>query len=936
LGDDKFEFCFTGEGWPARSVYYTDDKLNDFYNEIDYLLIPSKIEGGPMPLMESIAAGTPVIAPDVGFVKEFPHISYENSNLNSLSEVLNKLYENKANTTRAIDEFSWENYATKHIAKFLELANVSSVQEQFKSECNNSSNVCIVIHGSEKSSKGGPSRRCLYTKSLIESKHVTNVSYNFENVENSYDLIHVLNCWPVKSAYKTLIEARQRAKSIVFSPILMDLSCVHRYRDFSSISNISDIDEYFNGVLNSYGELNYTSGLDLEYVKICCDLSDEVIALSQKEVKLLIDLGVDERKIHVVKNCVDPDYIKKLPGKVEGPTFKSKFGIENFVLNVGRVESRKNLISLCYALCDIDIKIVSIGSTSEPDYREKIEELFGDKVIFIDHVEDPNLLYSAYQSCVCYAQVSWCEGASLATLEAHANGCPIVIFDRSGESEYYSQSSEVKLVDSFNGIKKAVEEFILSNISTEEQRKKRLNEAKSLINNYMQGTLLAYERAKSSNRPDRYYIDVTSLAHAIISGRPTTGALALEKNLVGAILEIEEVNLVCWVNPKKGWQCIPNNDLSMESLNHIFVGAGTINQATSTVTKSILPRNILSKCRLFYHHLLLSRKLPNSLKIMLKHTALKFNILRQNRTRSNSTKKVISFAPASYSQMIMEPNSYLYCTGNAWMSNESYLDSLNEIVKQLSLKYTSLVYDILPVTHKDYFPKGFGKQFESKLIKLLTSSYRCVGISDYTISQLHTFCKKRGVKGVSLSKLTVSANVENEVKTVKSPQKFVLYVASINSRKNHQFLIDVWEDLISKNRMLADVKLVLVGRSSFEKNNYNSNNVIHFDSLDDQEVSYLYKKCLFTVYPSLAEGYGLPIVESLLHGKPCISTDLPSISDIHNPALIRLPASEYFEWYDAILSLLNNDDVRKSLSEEAVVFSNLVDVKVSAAQFLGK
>jgi glycosyltransferase involved in cell wall biosynthesis len=40
--------------------------------------------------------------------------------------------------------------------------------------------------------------------------------------------------------------------------------------------------------------------------------------------------------------------------------------------------------------------------------------------------------------------------------------------------------------------------------------------------------------------------------------------------------------------------------------------------------------------------------------------------------------------------------------------------------------------------------------------------------------------------------------------------------------------------------------------------------------VDDETLLREYRDCRFTVYPSLMEGYGLPIVESLLHGKPCV------------------------------------------------------------------
>ena len=54
----------------------TDEQMPDFYNNIDYLLILSNNEGGPVPVLEAFATGKPVIAPDVGWCWEYPVIKY--------------------------------------------------------------------------------------------------------------------------------------------------------------------------------------------------------------------------------------------------------------------------------------------------------------------------------------------------------------------------------------------------------------------------------------------------------------------------------------------------------------------------------------------------------------------------------------------------------------------------------------------------------------------------------------------------------------------------------------------------------------------------------------------------------------------------------------------------------------------------------------------
>lgn len=67
------------------------DTLPEFYDQIDYLIVTSQNEGGPVPVIDAITAGVPVIAPDVGWCWEFPVIRYEVGSLSSLVEVITRL-----------------------------------------------------------------------------------------------------------------------------------------------------------------------------------------------------------------------------------------------------------------------------------------------------------------------------------------------------------------------------------------------------------------------------------------------------------------------------------------------------------------------------------------------------------------------------------------------------------------------------------------------------------------------------------------------------------------------------------------------------------------------------------------------------------------------------------------------------------------------------
>lgn len=85
---NEFNFLALGTGWPCKMVDVSREK---FYTMIDYLVVPSIIEGGPIPVLDAIAMGVPVISGDVGWSWDYPGIRFSKGNVDSLRNVLLKL-----------------------------------------------------------------------------------------------------------------------------------------------------------------------------------------------------------------------------------------------------------------------------------------------------------------------------------------------------------------------------------------------------------------------------------------------------------------------------------------------------------------------------------------------------------------------------------------------------------------------------------------------------------------------------------------------------------------------------------------------------------------------------------------------------------------------------------------------------------------------------
>lgn len=120
-------------------------------------------------------------------------------------------------------------------------------------------------------------------------------------------------------------------------------------------------------------------------------------------------------------------------------------------------------------------------------------------------------------------------------------------------------------------------------------------------------------------------------------------------------------------------------------------------------------------------------------------------------------------------------------------------------------------------------------------------------------------------------------------------RKHVLYVSTIEVRKNHILLLRIWERLIAEHGRDAVPQLVFVGKYGWEiddlkaalsASGFLDGKIAVVQNATDGELARLYNEALFTVFPSYCEGWGLPVAESLLHGRYCIASNATSIPEV--------------------------------------------------------
>ncbi|MCE7980658.1 MAG: glycosyltransferase family 1 protein [Caldilinea sp. CFX5] len=154
--------------------------------------------------------------------------------------------------------------------------------------------------------------------------------------------------------------------------------------------------------------------------------------------------------------------------------------------------------------------------------------------------------------------------------------------------------------------------------------------------------------------------------------------------------------------------------------------------------------------------------------------------------------------------------------------------------------------------------------------------------------------------------------------------EFILAVGTVQPRKNITRLVQAYISL--RQRQLIDSKLIIVGRaqwqgSEIQKIALNSpyhQDIIFTGYLEDASVSALYRHCSVFVYPSLYEGFGLPVLEAMACGAPVITSNRSSLPEVAGEAATLVDPYSVEQLSAAIEAILGNPARREEMRQQGL------------------
>jgi glycosyltransferase involved in cell wall biosynthesis len=137
--------------------------------------------------------------------------------------------------------------------------------------------------------------------------------------------------------------------------------------------------------------------------------------------------------------------------------------------------------------------------------------------------------------------------------------------------------------------------------------------------------------------------------------------------------------------------------------------------------------------------------------------------------------------------------------------------------------------------------------------------------------------------------------------TANSP--YFLFVGTIEPRKNLQTLLRAWREL----RRSYDIELVIAGRTRSDAQPIEPETGLRLlNEVPDDDLARLYSGAIAVVYPSLYEGFGLPVVEAMQCGAAVIASRDGALLEVSGGAALHADASDVRAWRDAMILLLDN------------------------------
>jgi len=292
-------------------------------------------------------------------------------------------------------------------------------------------------------------------------------------------------------------------------------------------------------------------------------------------------------------------------------------------------------------------------------------------------------------------------------------------------------------------------------------------------------------------------------------------------------------------------------------------------------------------------------------------------------------REILRMAP----EMLLTNSFGRFDGGRAFYLNTSHTDfdlpAHVRWARTCDLRPIYFLHDLIPITHAPLCRPYASRRHYGRVVSALTNATGIIVNSQWTSAELATFASQKGLKlppvvAASLSGADIPApqlKASNDAGAKTRP--YFVCVGTIEPRKNHVLLLKVWTKLIERlgedapelriigqwGRGSREVRRMLGQKSPLGRY------VRVVNNCPDLQMAEWISGAQALLCPTLAEGFGLPLVEALKLGTPVIASDIASFREIGQGIPLLLNPDNVPQWESSVIEFLGNSR-RKSRQVE--------------------
>lgn len=276
--------------------------------------------------------------------------------------------------------------------------------------------------------------------------------------------------------------------------------------------------------------------------------------------------------------------------------------------------------------------------------------------------------------------------------------------------------------------------------------------------------------------------------------------------------------------------------------------------------------------------------------------------------------------------------AWLINLGTSWWL-QNYFLRVREAKARFGVRYVPFVHDMIPIMAPEHCVRPLIRDFVSWALGVFAHADGFLTNSEASRRDLMQVAGRLGAEVDPIRVRVVRLDADARKSGLAGgddvlsrhglrPNGYMLFVSTLESRKNHLQALTALAALLDRHGAEATPRLVCVGGKGWlndavfarlEADRRLKRHVLILSGIPEAELEALYRHAAFTLYPSLYEGWGLPVTEALCHGKAVIASTRSSVPEAGGDLAIYVDPGDEAAMVEAMEALAFDPDWREAV-----------------------